>query len=463
MEDNLPIELENTVNESPPLPNSELTLEEKEKEIIEILGINYSYDVPTNKEIIHKIYELFKNDIIDEECIDSDYLTYLGFYTGHNKGDLNKQIFLYRKASELGNVHAMYNLGLYYQEIEKFNLSKKYFKMAIRKGDCESMLGYGCLLLYDNRDINGAKRYFNLAKKNNYYRGYYEMAYYYCEFKFNFKKLKENVLLFLDTYEIDLERYNDESKMRKISLIKLLGIIFTYDIEDNINYLLPYFTKFNIEDSSHKLQKYNDKINMRKQYITNKKKIKKECDTCYEEKKIHEFNCLEHNKECGICYEEKELYIFDCMEHYTCLDCYSKVSKCPFCSIEKHQIMKTKTLIEIIDEEIIVEDYISDDDDLLEDEEIYNTSNNIIINGQISGQISGQTNEETNEQTNIQTNEETNEENNYDEDDEEYDNEDEDYDEVDDDYDEVDDEDYDDISDLDQINFIDNESTDSIE
>jgi hypothetical protein len=88
----------------------EKTIEEKEKELIIILNQNsYSYDVPDNREMIPKIYDLIINNIIDKECDDSDYITYLGFYYGLYFKE-EKQKRCYKKAAKMGNVHAMYNL-----------------------------------------------------------------------------------------------------------------------------------------------------------------------------------------------------------------------------------------------------------------------------------------------------------------------------------------------------------------
>jgi hypothetical protein len=421
----------------PPIePPTELSFDDKEKELIEILRNNeYTYDIPTNREIIVlKLYDLFKNFLIDENCDDSDYLTYLGFYCGVFKFDVKKQNYYYKKAVEGGNVHAMFNLGLYYQNIDKYNISRKYFKMAVRKGDKESMLAYGNHILYEDRDVKRAKKYYNLAKNSNYYRGYYELAYYYCEFKFNYKKFKEYVMLFLDSFDKDEEKYNDVTKMRKMTLIKLIGVIFTYEFESNINYLIPYCTKFNLDDSTHKLEKYNDKMNLRKQYMLNKKK----------------FNIT---KECGICYEEKELYIFDCLEHYTCLDCYSQINKCAFCSIEKHQLMKIKPINDIPEEDDI--DII--DDTISEDSEINNESESTseIVEEEADANEDDEENadEDADEEDDEETDDEADDEDDEDEDDDDEAADENDYDED----DLVDIDELNDVDDIDEVFFVDDE------
>jgi hypothetical protein len=88
--------------------------------------------------------------------------------------------------------------------------------------------------------------------------------------------------------------------------------------------------------------KYKIKMQSKKQFIINKQKF-------------------ETNGECGICYEDKKLHLFDCIGHSLCDDCYNKVDKCPFCSIMKHPLM-IKNKNTRIDVEIneITEETISD-------------------------------------------------------------------------------------------------------
>ena len=295
--------------------------ENKKEELIEILKkIDYTYDEPKN-DILDKLYNLYKNNIIDEECNDDDYITYKAYYyyTIIKDNKLTKQF--YKQAIQMGNTHAMHGLGMYYKTINKNNKMFKYLKMAIKKNDSSCMIDYGNYLLYEKNNINTAMKYYNMAKKNNYYRGYYELAYYFYEYKFNYQKAKENMLLFLDTFENDIESYLDTFKMRGILLEKLVMMILVHEYEDNIDFLLPYFEKFNLNiNMTEACNKYKIKIQSKKQFLNNKKKF-------------------ETNGECGICYENTKLHLFDCIGHYLCDICYNKVDKCPFCSIVKHPLM----------------------------------------------------------------------------------------------------------------------------
>ena len=52
-------------------------------------------------------------------------------YLFHMKNNMYKCVKYYKIAIENGSVSAMNNLGIYYYEKKKYNLSKKYYKMAI--------------------------------------------------------------------------------------------------------------------------------------------------------------------------------------------------------------------------------------------------------------------------------------------------------------------------------------------
>ena len=136
--------------EPPTEPTTELSLEDKEKELIQILRENeYSYDIPESRDLILiKLYDLFKNHIIDETCNDHDYLTYLGFYYGQFKNDLKTQLEYYKRAIDGGNVHAMYNLGLHYQNLNKYNISKKYFDFLGKRTKLDNKDRYNIIFKY---------------------------------------------------------------------------------------------------------------------------------------------------------------------------------------------------------------------------------------------------------------------------------------------------------------------------
>jgi hypothetical protein len=122
-------------------------------------------------------------------------------------------------------------------------------------------------------------------------------------------------------------------KKRDTALITLLSIIFKYEKEDNLDFLIPYCQKFlklnnyNTSEAILNIEIYNSKMNLRRQFMINKEKYSIIGD-------------------CTICYENKKLILFDCMgdNHNICHQCYDnpKILKCPFCLIEKHPLMIKK-------------------------------------------------------------------------------------------------------------------------
>jgi len=336
--------------------------DELEKELIILLErFNYIYDKPSDISMIRKIYALYKYNKIDHFCKDSDYLTYLAWYYGVVKCNFILQRKYYKKAIKRGNVHAMYNLASNYNVSQKYTKKIKYLKMAIKLNDSESMNCLGYHYLYIDNDVGLAKKYFNMAIKNNYFNGYLELAYYYYENKFNYEKCKQNIMLFLDSYENEKQIYSSKYLMKKrdTALITLLSIIFKYEKEDNMDFLIPYCNKFlklnnfNTSEALLNIEAYNSKMNLRKQFITNKEKYAIIGD-------------------CVVCYENKKLLLFDCIGHHICYECYYHPSllKCPFCLIAKHPLMIKKVHPSELNQEQI-ESILEETEQIEEPEEIY--------------------------------------------------------------------------------------------
>jgi hypothetical protein len=302
----------------------------------------YSYDPPKNNDMIIKIYDLYKNKIIDHECEDDDYLTYLGFYYSSIKNNKKLTLKYYDKAINKGNPHAMYNKAIICMDDKKYDEMIKYLKMAVELSDVESMVQLGDYYL-KKKDYDNMKKYYLMAiEKNNAfaminlghyylkndeesegikyinqgietgsYEGYLELGLYY-EKKKDYENCKKNYILYMTKEEN--ETYGS------IAVIQLLGIIMIND--EDPDFLIPYCKKYNYDCEL--LNKYKIKRNQKKQYMINKQKYTKE-DTC------------------PICHDDKTLIIYDCLGHYLCENCYDIINKCPYCNIEKHQIMKKIT------------------------------------------------------------------------------------------------------------------------
>ena len=229
-------------------------IDEIEKELIEILHDNeYSYDIPKNEEMVKKIYDLYKNHIIDNDCEDDDYLTYLGFYYNSIKKNKKLSNKYYDKAITKGNPHAMYNKAIICMNNKKYEDMINYLKMAIELNDVESMVALGDYYMkkkqYDDminyyllaiekknsyamtnlghyylkiNEFDEGLKYINLGIEHGSYEGYLELSLYFEKNK-DFENCKKNYILYLD--------HETDEAFASIAIVQLLGIVIIYDYD----------------------------------------------------------------------------------------------------------------------------------------------------------------------------------------------------------------------------------------
>jgi TPR repeat protein len=157
---------------------------EGEPNLIESLYYGFLFDKKGNKDLSIKYYEISgkKGSVIALKN-----LAFLNEKCGNY--DLFKKYILL--AIERGDSGAMYNLGCYYENIEKdYVKMKKYYKMAIKSGDSRAAHNLGHYYDYIENNNELASKYYILAFKNGKYDG-----------ALDFFERYENEFSFLELYQ----------------------------------------------------------------------------------------------------------------------------------------------------------------------------------------------------------------------------------------------------------------------
>jgi TPR repeat protein len=183
-----------------------------------------------------KIISLFKHDII-EEYNDGKYWYYVGLYYERKIENYDLMKKYYFMAIDKGNTEAMVGLGEYYYLIENnCDLMKKYYFMAIDKGNDNAMYRLGSHYdMCENRKDLMEEYYLMAINKNNddamyglgvyYYseenyelmKKYYLMAiekgncYAMYDLGYYYEKIEENYELMKKYYLMAIDKNNDEA------------------------------------------------------------------------------------------------------------------------------------------------------------------------------------------------------------------------------------------------------------
>ncbi len=121
------------------------------------------------RNLIHPIYQLLKDGIIDDTIEDSVYYLYCALYFRFIKIDEDETIKYYKQSIALGNIRAMYELGCLYHigdDIENPKNNSKcveYYQMEILNGGTCSYSNLGHYYYNIENDIEKSKEYFQLG------------------------------------------------------------------------------------------------------------------------------------------------------------------------------------------------------------------------------------------------------------------------------------------------------------
>ena len=125
-------------------------------------------------------------------------------YTDKNYDEMKKY---YLMAIEKGDSTSMRNLGIYYKSVDKnYDEMKKYYLMAIEKGCLDSMHDLGNYNQYTDKNYDEMKKYYLMAIEKGCSDSMYSLGHYYKEnSKFELELLedsKKNKLIVEKTNEI---------------------------------------------------------------------------------------------------------------------------------------------------------------------------------------------------------------------------------------------------------------------
>uniref|UniRef100_A0A6C0H5L5 RING-type domain-containing protein n=1 Tax=viral metagenome TaxID=1070528 RepID=A0A6C0H5L5_9ZZZZ len=265
--------------------------------------IGKKYDLIINKiicdeKIILSIFNSLELKEEDYDLNDSNILVFIGIYYRHVKKDNKNAKKYYLMAIEKGNKTGMNDLGYLYHIVEKdYKNAKKYYLMAVEKGNVNGMNNLGTLYHNIEKDYENAKKYYLMAiEKGDDHDAMNNLA---CLY-YGIEKDNENAKKY---YLMAIEKGNETA----IGNIK--------SIMDNLELYIC-------------LKKITNKTELIENGIKELKKTKKVIG--YENKLMY-FRKLNNIKYCEICFENDKLHLLMECGHDICEDCFVKVKKCPYC------------------------------------------------------------------------------------------------------------------------------------
>ena len=244
-------------------------------------------------ESIEIIYNLYKYNKLDPTIDYNDIvLLYIGIYYRYIKNNYELMKKYYLMAIEKGNISSMGNLANYYNHIEKnYELTKKYYLMAIEKGNISSMGNLAKYYQHIEKNHELMKKYYLMAIENGSKTSMNNLGYYYHHIKKNYELMKKYYLMAIEKnhdnsmynliryYEnncINNQQINDAieifDKYNKTNYkYKFINLLYSGKYKINNYYMLTeYIFATNIQNI---IIKFNHNIINHKNIFDNYKKI----------------------------------------------------------------------------------------------------------------------------------------------------------------------------------------------
>ena len=151
-----------------------------------------------NDSSLEKIYHLFLNKKIFDP-LSSIELFYLGVYYFEIEKDYDQMKKYYLMAINKGDSNSMYNLGCYYRDVEKdYDQMKKYYLMAINKGDSNAMNNLAWYYQNVEKDYSQMKKYYLMAIDKGNSNSMNNLAWYYQNVEKDYDQMKKYYLMAID-------------------------------------------------------------------------------------------------------------------------------------------------------------------------------------------------------------------------------------------------------------------------
>jgi len=203
----------------------------EEEDLIESINKKHLDGIGKNQysiEFLKKLDKLLNEDIIDFDYDDSNYTMEIGCYFD-KKGNYDYAKKYYLMAIEKGNSDAMYRLGDWYRNCEPNNMLK-YYLMSINNGNEVAMHNLALYYQEEKKDYDNMKKYYLMAIEKGHSYSMYHLGSYYNE-KGDYDNMKKYYLMainngsddamyHLGNYYEEIEDYNNMKKYYLMAIEK---------------------------------------------------------------------------------------------------------------------------------------------------------------------------------------------------------------------------------------------------
>lgn len=300
------------------------------------INSNYNY----YEQHYNLIIELMNNPIIKSDHIYNLFeLDIIGLYYYYIKKNYELSVKYFLMAVDLDNSNAMNNLGMYYYQIDNnYELAHKYFLMTIEHDELNdsAMNNLGCYYMTVEHNYELTVKYFLMAINHNNSKAMNNLGWYYSKIKYNYE-LGVTYFLMAINYNNskamnNLASYYNHIEHNYVLATKYYLMAIEHNYIDAISNLNEMY-----RDDVFEFYKLLCAIPKKNEFVIKKiRDIKQQIGNqiiCWDNKK-RLFEKLNNYNKCPICLTDDVLNIdLDC-GHEICVDCYRPNMKCYFKCIE---------------------------------------------------------------------------------------------------------------------------------